>query len=227
MVKETRPLTGRQGSFLLALLLLWGTSACQPPSSSQRVAAEPTPSPILKTLAPNSPPQLQQLIEGAIEQVGVTKGYDPSYVNIEYPGGDVPIETGVCTDVLVRAFRKVGIDLQRQVHEDMERAWSEYPKKWGLSQPDANIDHRRVPNLMTLLKRQGKAVTITMNKDDYLPGDIVTWDLGNGVDHIGIVSNIWSESEKRCLIVHNIGAGTKVEDVLFAWRITGHYRYFN
>lgn len=227
MVKGTRQgLTCEPGLLLLALLLLLGASGCQRQNSPQRFAAEPKPPPILKPLPPNSPPQLRQMIEGAVEQVGVTKGYDPSYVSIKYPGGDVPIETGVCTDVLVRAFRKVGIDLQQQVHEDMSRAWSEYPKKWGLSGPDANIDHRRVPNLVTFLKRQGKAVAITMNKDDYLPGDIVSWDLGNGVDHIGIVTNLWSESEKRCLIVHNIGAGARIEDVLFDWRITGHYRYF-
>jgi len=169
---------------------------------------------------------LKQLIDGAVEQVGITKGYDPSYVSIDYPGGDVAIETGVCSDVLVRAFRKAGVDLQRLVHEDMVRAWAAYPKNWGNSGPDTNIDHRRVKNLMTYFERQEKSVGISKNKDDYLPGDIVSWDLGNGVDHIGVVTNVWSESEKRCLIVHNIGAGAKLEDALFAWRITGHYRYF-
>jgi uncharacterized protein len=116
--------------------------------------------------------------------------------------------------------------LQREVHEDMVRDWSAYPKKWGASAPDSNIDHRRVLNLMTYFARQAKAVPITDQREDYLPGDIVAWDLGNNMDHIGILTNHWSEEDKHCLIVHNIGAGTKVEDVLFSWKITGHYRYF-
>jgi uncharacterized protein YijF (DUF1287 family) len=156
----------------------------------------------------------------------VTTGYDPSYVKLDYPLGDVPKETGVCSDVVVRAFRSAGVDLQKEVHEDMARAWSEYPKKWGTSAPDANIDHRRVLNLMTYFARQGKLLPVTGHADDYLPGDVVAWDLGNGLDHIGLVTNFWSESEKRCLVIHNIGAGARVEDVLFAWKITGHYRYF-
>jgi len=161
-----------------------------------------------------------------VAQAGVTTGYDPSYVKIDYPAGDVANETGVCSDVVVRAFRKAGIDLQKEVHEDMARAWSEYPKKWGAGGPDSNIDHRRVLNLMTYFNRQGKSVPISNNRDDYLPGDVVAWDLGGGLDHVGIVSNMWSESEKRCLVVHNIGTGARVEDVLFAWPIKGHYRYF-
>jgi uncharacterized protein YijF (DUF1287 family) len=205
---------------LLVLVL-----ACQRQQVSQTIPVS-SPSPVLKPLPPAAPHELKQLIDGAVQQVGITKNYDPSYVSIDYPGGDVAIETGVCSDVLVRAFRKVGIDLQQLVHEDMVRAWEAYPKKWGNSSPDTNIDHRRVKNLMTFLERQGKSVGITKSNDDYLPGDIVSWDLGDGVDHIGIVSNIWSESEKRCLMVHNIGAGAKIEDVLFTWRITGHYRYF-
>jgi len=123
-------------------------------------------------------------------------------------------------------IHKAGIDLQKEVHEDMTRAWSEYPKKWGAGSPDSNIDHRRVLNLMTYFNRQGKSVPISNNRDDYLPGDVVAWDLGGGMDHIGIVSNMWSESEKRCLVVHNIGAGARIEDVLFSWPIIGHYRYF-
>jgi hypothetical protein len=147
-------------------------------------------------------------------------------VKIAYPGGDVPIETGVCSDVIVRAFRKAGLDLQQKVHEDMKAAWLEYPTRWNLNRPDPNIDHRRVLNLMKYLERKGKSLPTSNNRDDYLPGDIVTWDLGNGVEHIGVVSNVWSEPEKRCLIVHNIGAGARLEDVLFSWTVTGHYRYF-
>jgi len=171
-------------------------------------------------------PQLRQLVESAIEQTKITTGYDPSYVRINYPGGDVPIETGVCSDVVVRGFRKAGVDLQKEIHDDMGRAWPDYPKKWGANGRDPNIDHRRVWNLMTYFKRQGKSLPVTTSREDYQPGDIVTWDLGNGADHIGIVVNSWSENRNAYLMVHNIGAGARVEDVLFSWRITGHYRYF-
>jgi uncharacterized protein len=179
-----------------------------------------------KPWAPSTSPQLKQVVESATGQIKVTTGYDPSYVGIDYPGGDVPLETGVCSDVVVRAFRKAGIDLQKEIHDDMVRNWSVYPKKWGASRPDANIDHRRVLNLMTYFDRQGKSLPITTNGDDYLPGDIVTWDLSTGIEHIGIVVNTWSDVEKRYLIVHNIGSGARREDVLLNWKITGHYRYF-
>jgi uncharacterized protein YijF (DUF1287 family) len=182
--------------------------------------------PVFKSLPAHSSPQLKQLIDGAVAQAGVTTGYDPSYVNIQYPMGDVPINTGVCSDVLVRAFRKAGVDLQQEVHEDMKRAWDEYPKRWGLSEPDANIDHRRVLNLMKYFERAGKSVPMTDEPDDYLPGDIVAWDLGGGTYHIGMVTNMLSETQRECLIIHNIGAGTRVEDVLLNWTIKGHYRFF-
>ena len=211
---------------LFICLVLIAVAGCQLQSNLRRSADAVPPHPILKPLPPNASPQLKQLIDGAVAQAGVTTGYDPSYVKIDYPAGDVGNETGVCSDVVVRAFRKAGIDLQKEVHEDMTRAWSEYPKKWGAGGPDSNIDHRRVLNLMTYFNRQGKSVPISNNRDDYLPGDVVAWDLGGGMDHIGIVSNMWSESEKRCLVVHNIGAGARIEDVLFSWPIKGHYRYF-
>jgi uncharacterized protein YijF (DUF1287 family) len=166
------------------------------------------------------------VIDAAVGQHGVTKGYDPSYIGLSYPGGDVPSETGVCSDVVIRAFRAAGVDLQKEVHEDMAQSFSDYPQKWGLSRPDSNIDHRRVPNLMSYFRRRGKSLPVTSANEDYQPGDLVSWDLGGGVDHIGIVTDIWSESTKRCLIVHNIGAGVQIEDVLFRWRITGHYRFF-
>lgn len=214
-------------SFLFLLCLSVITCSSGKRSGYSVTPAEVLPShPIFKPIPADAPADLKKFIDGAVAQVGVTRGYDPSYTQLDYPGGDVSANTGVCSDVLVRAFRTVGIDLQKTVHEDMVRSFSSYPTRWGLKRPDSNIDHRRVPNLMTYFARQGKSVPITDNRDDYLPGDIVSWDLGGGIDHIGIVTDMWSESEKRCLIVHNIGAGARVEDVLFAWRITGHYRYF-
>jgi uncharacterized protein YijF (DUF1287 family) len=202
------------------------SAGCQQRSYPRRVSDAVPANPILKPLPPNASPQLKQLIDGAVAQAGVTTGYDASYVKIDYPAGDVATDTGVCSDVVVRAFRKAGVDQQKQVHEDIARAWSEYPKKWAANGPDTNIDHRRVLNLMTYFTRQSKSLPISSSRDDYLPGDVVAWDLGGGQDHIGIVTNMWSETEKRCLVVHNIGAGARIEDVLFAWTIKGHYRYF-
>ena len=163
------------------------------------------------------------LAEAAQTQVGVTVAYDGSYVEIDYPGGDVPVETGVCTDVVVRAFRELGTDLQVEVHDDMSDHFDEYPQKWGLPGPDSNIDHRRVPNLQTYFDRQGAAVEITADASDYWPGDIVTWTV-YGRPHIGIVSTVLARSGNRYCIVHNFGRGTRVEDFLFDHKITGHYR---
>jgi uncharacterized protein len=151
--------------------------------------------------------------------------YDPSYFSIPYPNGDVPANKGVCTDVVIRAYRKVGIDLQKEVHEDMSKHFNLYPKIWGLSKPDRNIDHRRVPNLMTFFARHGIVKTISNNPKDYLPGDIVCWNLGGAITHIGIVSKKKSSDGLRPLIIHNIGAGQVLEDCLFNFRIIGHYRY--
>ncbi len=152
--------------------------------------------------------------------------YDPSYFKIDYPNGDVPVGRGVCTDVIIRAYRKLGIDLQKEVHEDMKANFDKYPKNWGLSKPDKNIDHRRVPNLMVFFKRHGTVKPVSTNAEDYLPGDIVCWDLGGGVTHIGIVVNKKSDNGIRYLIVHNIGAGQVLEDCLFNYyKIIGHYRY--
>ena len=177
-------------------------------------------------LPANSSPQLKQFIEAAIEQSKVTTGYDPAWVKIDYPNGDVPPETGVCSDVVVRAFRKTGIDLQQHVHEDMQRAWSEYPKRWGARSTDTNIDHRRVLNLMTYFGRQGKSLPVTNDRAAYLPGDVVAWELSEGIEHIGVLTNLSADTNKNYLIVHNIGAGARVEDVLMSWKIIGHYRYF-
>jgi uncharacterized protein YijF (DUF1287 family) len=180
----------------------------------------------VRALPAKSSPNLKLVIDGATEQVGKTTSYDPSYQKIDYPNGDVPIETGVCSDVIVRAFRKAGIDLQKDVHEDMKQNFAAYPTKWGLNGTDANIDHRRVPNLQTYLTRKGKSLATDGGSETFLPGDIVTWDLGFGTEHIGMVVNVWYKPSQRYLIVHNIGAGTRMEDALFSWKITGHYRYF-
>lgn len=150
--------------------------------------------------------------------------YDPSYFVIPYPNGDVPANKGVCTDVVIRAYRKLGIDLQQLVHEDMKAHFDVYPKKWKLKTTDKNIDHRRVPNLMVFFSRKGTVLPISQNSSDYSPGDIICWDLGGGVTHIGIVSS-QKKSKNRYFIVHNIGAGQVMEDCLFNWRIIGHYRY--
>jgi uncharacterized protein YijF (DUF1287 family) len=179
------------------------------------------------SLPAKSPPQLKLTIDGAVEQIGKTTNYDPSYQKIEYPNGDVPIETGVCSDVIVRAFRHAGIDLQKDLHEDMRDNFAAYPTRWGLKGTDANIDHRRVPNLQTFFTRKGKSLSTDGGAETFLPGDIVTWDLQlGGTEHVGMVVNVWYKPTQRYLIVHNIGAGTRMEDVLFAWKITGHYRYF-
>jgi uncharacterized protein YijF (DUF1287 family) len=153
--------------------------------------------------------------------------YDPSYFLIDYPNGDIPSDKGVCTDVIIRAFRLIGIDLQKDVHEDMKANFDKYPKNWELNNPDKNIDHRRVLNLMTLFERKGTVKPITINPDDYLPGDIVCWNLVGGVTHIGIVVHLKSVDNQRYLIVHNIGAGQVLEDCLFDFEIIGHYRYKN
>lgn len=151
--------------------------------------------------------------------------YDPAYFRLDYPNGDVPADRGVCTDVVIRAYRKLGIDLQREVHEDMRCRFAEYPKQWGLTKPDRNIDHRRVPNLMAFFSKHGTVEPNSTEARDYAPGDIVCWNLGGGVTHIGIVSGKRSLDGKRNLIVHNIGAGQVLEDCLFDFKIIGHYRY--
>ncbi len=151
--------------------------------------------------------------------------YDPAYYIIDYPNGDIPSDRGVCTDVIIRAYRKMGIDLQKEVHEDMKSNFELYPKIWGLSKPNPNIDHRRVPNLMTFFKRQATVKNNSQKAEDYRPGDIVCWNLWGGVNHIGIVVNKKSKDCKRYLIVHNIGGGQVLEDCLFNYKIIGHYRY--
>lgn len=171
---------------------------------------------------------LKKLVAAAEERTHHTVRYDPAYVRIPYPGGDVPADTGVCTDEVIRLYRAVGVDLQKEVHEDMEKNFSAYPRqrRWLNWHPDTNIDHRRVPNLLVFFSRKGETLAVTARPEDYLPGDIVAWDLGGGVLHIGIVVGEKSADGGRHLIVHNIGQGPKMEDELFQWKIIGHYRYF-
>ncbi len=166
-----------------------------------------------------------RLADSALTLIKQKVFYDPTYFKIKYPNGDVPKDRGVCTDVVIRAYRKLGIDLQKEVHEDMASNFDKYPKKWGLKYTDPNIDHRRVPNLMTFFSRKGVIKKTSSNSDDYLPGDIVCWDLGGGVTHIGIVVNKKSSDNKRYLIVHNIGEGQVLADCLFEFKIIGHYQY--
>lgn len=167
----------------------------------------------------------KQLADSCLSLTKQIVDYDPSYFKIPYPNGDVPKNKGVCTDVIIRAYRKLGIDLQKEVHEDMKANFSKYPKSWKLSAPDKNIDHRRVPNLMVFFDRQGSGKTISNKATDYLPGDIVCWNLGGGITHIGMVVKKKSADGLRYLIVHNIGSGQVLEDCLFNFKIIGHYRY--
>lgn len=152
--------------------------------------------------------------------------YDPAYVVLDYPGGDVPADTGVCTDVVIRSYRALGIDLQKLVHEDMKANFSKYPKNWGLSRADKNIDHRRVPNLQRFFKRRGAELPISADLADCQPGDLVAWDLnGRGLTHIGIVVSTPAGGEPGGWIVHNIGSGPRLERRLLEWKILGHYRF--
>lgn len=180
---------------------------------SGAVSAETTPS--------------SRLVKSALSIQDHSIQYDSSYRSIVYPMGDVPSHLGVCSDVIIRAYRPIGIDLQERVHKDMKENFSAYPKLWGLSNPDTNIDHRRVPNLRVYFKRHGDVLKISQNSDDFLPGDIVTWNLSlNGsIPHIGIVTDKYSSATGNPLIMHNIVNGQVLEDMLFDYKITGHYRY--
>lgn len=229
---------------LFALLSYWvvehflrliPTPPIKPQISIPSTTTDPPIEPFLWPFEPSHPPKLRpkppehiaKLINSVYEQSKITRSYDPAYVKLPYPNGDVDNSTGVCTDVVIRAFRAQGIDLQQQVHEDMRKAFKNYPKKWGLRSPDSNIDHRRVPNLMTYFERQNRTLEVTDNPDNYQSGDLVVWELPSGQEHIGVVLAERSTDELRPLIGHNVGAGTNVEDVLFAWPIKGHYRYFD
>jgi len=167
------------------------------------------------------------LVNAAVERTKHDVRYDGAYLSIPYPNGDVPSDIGVCTDVIIRAYRAIGADLQRLVHEDMASHFSVYPSTriWGLKTTDRNIDHRRVPNLQVFFTRHGTQLPVTNNARDYKPGDIVSWMLPGNLPHIGIVTDRMSSSSDHPLIAHNIGAGPKLEDMLFDYKITGHYKY--
>ncbi len=166
-----------------------------------------------------------QLADSALILTEDKVTYDPAYFSIGYPNGDVPKNKGVCTDVVIRAYRKVNIDLQKEVHEDMVGNFDLYPKIWGLQRTDKNIDHRRVPNLMTFFERFGTTLPISQKAQDYKAGDIVCWSLGGGLTHIGLVSKLRNRQGTRPLIIHNIGGGQVLQDCLFDYKIIGHYRY--
>ena len=169
----------------------------------------------------------EALVNAAIERTRFNVRYDGSYHSIAYPNGDVPQNIGVCTDVIIRTYRKLGFDLQRLVHEDMVVNFKAYPSKriWGLRKPDKNIDHRRVPNLQSFFSRHGNILPISNKPEDYSPGDMVTWGVAGNLPHIGIVIDEISVKTNNPLIVHNIGNGPQIEDMLFKYKITGHYRY--
>lgn len=167
--------------------------------------------------------QPQKLVVDARQQIGKTSYYDPAYTALKYPMGDVALIKGVCTDVIIRALRFQGIDLQQRIHEDMNKNFSAYPKQWGLKKTDRNIDHRRVPNIMTYFKRQNYVVT----NQQFLAGDIVTWDLGKGLVHIGILSDRKVDGSNTPLVIHNIGQGTQENNILHQFKLIGHYRIPN
>lgn len=190
---------------IFVVLSLFGSSLCLAQSSSETL--------------------VDRFVAAAIERTTHRVTYDGSYRRLDYPGGDVPDSIGVCTDVVVRAYRSVGIDLQKLVHEDMVRNFSEYPQNWALDRPDRNIDHRRVPNLQTFLRRHEAEMTGSTDANEFKAGDLVTWVLPGNLPHIGIVIDRVSADGRRRLVVHNIGSGPKAEDVLLSYPITGHYRY--
>jgi len=199
-------------SLSLPLLACWGgTTIADPPPA----VADSTESTAF----------IEGLTEAALERTTHPVRYDGSYRRLSYPNGDVPDHIGVCTDLIIRSYRTLGIDLQVLVHEDMTAAFSAYPDRWGMTQPDSNIDHRRVPNLETFFSRHGETLPVTDRPEDYRPGDLVTWLVGP-LPHIGIVSPIRSADESRYRIIHNIGRGPELEDMLFDYPIVGHFRYF-
>jgi len=210
--------------FAIVVCLLAGCDQAKPnPMEAPALAISTTPS-VLVTQVTKQSTSASPIVTAARKQIGKTVSYDPAYVGLAYPGGDLPIEKGVCTDVVVRALRDaLTMDLQKLVHEDMKIAFSSYPKIWGLKKTDRNIDHRRVPNLMMYFKRQGYSVAITQRVEDYLSGDLVTCTVGRNLAHIMVVSDKQTDAGVP-FVIHNIGRGAKEEDRLFDFPITGHYR---
>lgn len=207
-------------SFALSCAL----TACSDSNAQAVPNREPSDSAVVHATRTAATLHAIALVTAARRQIGVTVSYDPAYVRLPYPGGDVPASRGVCTDVVIRALRTQRIDLQQRVHEDMRAHFAKYPQKWGLRGPDSNIDHRRVPNLQTWFERQGWSVPVTSHAANYRAGDLVTWMLPGNLPHIGIVSDRRTMIGGTPLIIHNIGRGTREEDILFDHKITGHYR---
>lgn len=221
-MRQGRPLFVNRfliGAFATALLLAACSRAPQAPGQTQSKPAASSPqAPAPRDAA--SPP----VVAAARGQIGVTRYYDPAYVQLAYPGGDVAADRGVCTDVVIRALRSQGLDLQQTVHEDMRANFAAYPSIWRAKSTDRNIDHRRVPNLRRWFERQRWSLPVSERGADYRAGDLVTWELNGGLPHIGIVSDRKSWDRQRPLILHNIARGTQEDDVLFDYPITGHYR---
>ncbi|WP_185815267.1 MULTISPECIES: DUF1287 domain-containing protein [unclassified Xanthomonas] len=204
-------------------------TACKPQQEEQIRAPRASTSDDSAARAParpSLPADARAIIAASRERMSLGEIYDPKYYTIAYPGGDVANDRGVCTDVVIRAYRHLGIDFQQLIHEDMRRNFSAYPQLWGSQSTDSNIDHRRVPNIERFLAREGASLPISDRAVDYRPGDLVTWRLAGGLPHIGIVSDRHAPSSDRLLILHNIGAGTAEDDILFAYKIVGHFRYF-
>lgn len=195
--------------FPLILLLLLGSGYAQHPGGRSFA------------LLPVHSSGAGRIVEGLKIQLDSTRSYDPSYATIAYPGGDVPLSTGVCADVVVRAFRHAGVDLQVEIHKDMRRNFRAYPQLWGLSRADRNIDHRRVANQMRFFERKGKEI----DSSEFLPGDVVAWMLPGNRYHVGVVTNL-AAGAGRPMMAHNIGRGAELHDCLFTWEIIGHYRWF-
>ncbi|MBE8717993.1 DUF1287 domain-containing protein [Cellvibrio polysaccharolyticus] len=183
--------------------------------------------PLLCSLATSALADMDKVLQAAMASTQQNITYNAAWFKIDYPGGDIPPQFGVCTDVIVRSYRAIGIDLQKEVHEDIRAHFDQYPARriWNQTRPDTNIDHRRVPNLQTFFTRHGESLTPGKKGEDYQPGDMVTWMLPGNLPHIGFVSEKQSADGKRPLIIHNIGAGPKLEDMLFDYTITGQYRY--
>jgi uncharacterized protein YijF (DUF1287 family) len=210
--------------FAIVACLLAGCDQTKPKPMEAPASGVSTSPSVLVTQETKQRISASPIVTAARKQIGKTVSYDPAYVGLAYPGGDLPIEKGVCTDVVVRALRyALTMDLQKLVHEDMKAAFSSYPKIWGLKKTDRNIDHRRVPNLMTYFKRQGYSVAITQDAEDYLPGDLVTCTVGRNLAHIMVVSDRKTDAGVP-FVIHNIGSGTREEDRLFNFPMTGHYR---
>lgn len=206
-------------------ILLVSLFSCQEKATKKTkiIAQEKIEKPIDINQNPKTFPE--KLSNAAISIIDPEVEYTPNYVGIKYPNGDVPAKTGVCTDVIIRAYRKLDIDLQKEVHEDMKANFSIYPKTWGLKSTDKNIDHRRVPNLEVFFERKGEKLAVSQNPGDYKTGDLVTWMIADKLPHIGIITHLKSSDGKRPMIVHNVGYGQVLQDCLFSYKIVGHFRY--